>query len=82
MIYPYVTHLCHSAAEAILKVKSERLSQRFMDMFLPDGQALRAGSFVRMPGLAGVMEAGLWNFYEGNFSQELEDEVTDIHISI
>ncbi|XP_030274967.1 glutathione hydrolase 7-like isoform X1 [Sparus aurata] len=64
-----------SLAEAILKVKSERLSQRFLDMFLPGGQALRAGSFVRMPGLAGVMEAGLWNFYEGNFSQELEDEV-------
>ncbi|XP_073324993.1 glutathione hydrolase 7-like isoform X2 [Pagrus major] len=64
-----------SLAEAITKVKGERLSQRFMDMFLPGGQALRPGSFVRMPGLAGVMEAGLWNFYEGNFSQEMEDEV-------
>ena len=74
-----MTHLCHSAAEAILKVKSERLSQRFTDMFLPGGQALRAGSFVRMPGLAGVMEASLWNFYEGNFSQEMEDEVASTY---
>ncbi|KAI3369521.1 hypothetical protein L3Q82_007731 [Scortum barcoo] len=62
-------------AEAISKIKGEQLSQRFSDMFLPDGHALRPGSFLRMPGLAGVLEAGLSNFYDGNFSQEMEDEV-------
>ncbi|XP_039972510.1 glutathione hydrolase 7-like isoform X5 [Xiphias gladius] len=39
------------------------------------GQALRPGSFLRMPLLAGVLEAGLSNFYDGNFSQEIVDEV-------
>ncbi|XP_070814249.1 glutathione hydrolase 7-like [Chaetodon trifascialis] len=64
-----------SLAEAISKVKGEQLSPRFRDMFFPDGQALRPGSYLRMPSLAGVLEAGLSNFYEGNFSQEVEDEV-------
>ncbi|XP_035858404.1 glutathione hydrolase 7-like [Sander lucioperca] len=62
-------------AEAISKVKGEQLSQRFRDIFLPDGQALLPGSFLRMPSLAGVLEAGLSNFYTGNLSQEMEDEV-------
>uniref|UniRef100_A0A3Q1FUK2 Gamma-glutamyltransferase 7-like n=1 Tax=Acanthochromis polyacanthus TaxID=80966 RepID=A0A3Q1FUK2_9TELE len=53
----------------------EQLSQRFRDIFIPEGRALRAGSFVRIPGLSGVLEAGLLNFYYGNLSQEIEDEV-------
>uniref|UniRef100_A0A8C2ZGV4 Glutathione hydrolase n=1 Tax=Cyclopterus lumpus TaxID=8103 RepID=A0A8C2ZGV4_CYCLU len=64
-----------STAEAISKVKGERLSQRFRDTFLPGGRALVPGSFLRMSGLAGVLEAGLSNFYDGNFSREMEDEV-------
>uniref|UniRef100_A0A8C4E405 Gamma-glutamyltransferase 7 n=1 Tax=Dicentrarchus labrax TaxID=13489 RepID=A0A8C4E405_DICLA len=64
-----------SLAEAVSKVKGEQLSQRFRDMFFPDGKALRPGSFLKMPSLAGVLEAGLSNFYDGNFSQEMEDEV-------
>ncbi|XP_034389756.1 glutathione hydrolase 7-like [Cyclopterus lumpus] len=64
-----------SLAEAISKVKGERLSQRFRDTFLPGGRALVPGSFLRMSGLAGVLEAGLSNFYDGNFSREMEDEV-------
>ncbi|XP_041802153.1 glutathione hydrolase 7-like [Chelmon rostratus] len=64
-----------SLAEALSKVKGEQLSQRFRDIFFPDGQALRPGSYLRMPSLAGVLEAGLSNFYDGNFSQEIEDEV-------
>ncbi len=79
VIYQVVTHMCNSTAEAILKVKDEQLSQRFRDTFLPDGRALRPGSFLRLPGLAGVLEAGLWSFYDGNVSQEMEDEVNDIH---
>ncbi|XP_068450509.1 glutathione hydrolase 7-like isoform X2 [Clinocottus analis] len=64
-----------SLAEAISKVKGEPLSQRFRDMFLPGDQALLPGSFLRMSNLAGVLEAGLSNFYDGNFSREMEDEV-------
>ncbi|XP_044076092.1 glutathione hydrolase 7-like isoform X2 [Siniperca chuatsi] len=62
-------------SEAISRVKGEWLSQRFRDTFFPDGKALRPGSFLRMPSLAGVLEADLSNFYDGNFSQEIEDEV-------
>ncbi|XP_027134719.1 glutathione hydrolase 7-like isoform X2 [Larimichthys crocea] len=64
-----------SLAEAVSKVKDEQLSQRFRDTFFPDGQALRPGSFLRMPSLAGVLEAGLSNFYDGIFTQEMEDEL-------
>ncbi len=73
-----MTHLCNSTAEATSKVKDEQLSQRFRDTFFPGGHALRPGSYLRMPGLAGVLEAGLSNFYDGNFSQEVEDEVNDV----
>ncbi|GLD62201.1 gamma-glutamyltransferase 7-like isoform X1 [Lates japonicus] len=64
-----------SLAEAISEVKGERLPQRFSGTFFPGGRALRPGSFVTMPLLAGVLEAGLSNFYDGNFSQEIVDEV-------
>lgn len=47
---------------------------------MPHGRPLSAGSYVRLPRLAGVLEAGLLNFYHGNLSQEIVDEVTDIHI--
>uniref|UniRef100_A0A3P8UA19 Gamma-glutamyltransferase 7 n=1 Tax=Amphiprion percula TaxID=161767 RepID=A0A3P8UA19_AMPPE len=68
-------HLSSSIADAISKVEGEQLSQRFRDIFIPEGRALQAGSYVRIPGLAGVLEAGLSNFYYGNLSQEIEDEV-------
>ncbi|KAG7229659.1 hypothetical protein INR49_012703, partial [Caranx melampygus] len=55
-------------------VKDEQLPQRFRDMFFPGGRPLSPGSFLRMPTLAGVLEAGLSNFYDGNFSQEIVDE--------
>ncbi|XP_040890523.1 glutathione hydrolase 7-like [Toxotes jaculatrix] len=62
-------------ADAISKVKGEQLPKRFRAMFFPGGRALRPGSFLRMPSLAGVLEAGVSNFYDGNFSQEIVDEV-------
>ncbi|XP_071350804.1 glutathione hydrolase 7-like isoform X2 [Trachinotus anak] len=62
-------------AEAISKVKGEQLPQRIREVFFPGGRALRPGSFLRTPTLAGVLEAGLSNFYDGNFSQEIVDEV-------
>ncbi|XP_056244417.1 glutathione hydrolase 7-like [Seriola aureovittata] len=64
-----------SLAEAISKVKGEQLPQRFREMFFPGGQALLPGSFLRTPTLAGVLQADLSNFYDGNFSQEIVDEV-------
>lgn len=75
-----VTHLFSSTAEAVSKVKGKKLSQRFRDMFFPGGRPLRSGSFLRMPGLAAVLEAGLANFYDGNFSQEIVDVVNGVHI--
>ncbi|XP_029288120.1 glutathione hydrolase 7-like isoform X2 [Cottoperca gobio] len=40
-----------------------------------DGHALLPGSYLKMSSLARVLEAGLSNFYDGIFSQEIEDEV-------
>uniref|UniRef100_G3P745 Glutathione hydrolase n=1 Tax=Gasterosteus aculeatus aculeatus TaxID=481459 RepID=G3P745_GASAC len=64
-----------SLAEAISKVQGEHLSQRFRDTFLPGGRPLLPGSFLRMSSLAAVLRGGLSNFYDGNFSLEMEDEV-------
>uniref|UniRef100_A0A3Q2VL27 Glutathione hydrolase n=1 Tax=Haplochromis burtoni TaxID=8153 RepID=A0A3Q2VL27_HAPBU len=47
----------------------------FNNAFMPHGRPLSAGSYVRLPRLAGVLEAGLLNFYHGNLSQEIVDEV-------
>lgn len=74
-----VTHLFSSSAEAVSKLKGEKLSQRFRDLFFPGGRPLSSGSFLRMPGLAAVLEAGLENFYDGNFSQEMVDVVNGVH---
>ncbi|KAM7402652.1 hypothetical protein PAMP_017872 [Pampus punctatissimus] len=68
-------NVSHSLAEAISKVKDEKLLQHFRTVFFPEGRALRPGSFLRIPSLAGVLEAGLFNFYNGNLSQEMEDAV-------
>lgn len=67
-------------ADAISKVSGEQQSQSFNNAFMPHGRPLSAGSYVRLPRLAGVLEAGLLNFYHGNLSQEIVDEVTDINI--
>uniref|UniRef100_A0A3B4Z1B8 Glutathione hydrolase n=1 Tax=Stegastes partitus TaxID=144197 RepID=A0A3B4Z1B8_9TELE len=64
-----------SHTDAISKVKGDQLSQRFKDTFIPDDRVLSPGSYVQIPGLAGVLEAGLMSFYHGNLSQEIEDEV-------
>uniref|UniRef100_A0A667XWC0 Glutathione hydrolase 7-like n=1 Tax=Myripristis murdjan TaxID=586833 RepID=A0A667XWC0_9TELE len=62
-------------AEAIVTVKDEKLSGHFRSMFFPGGRALLPGSFVKIPRLAEVMEAGLSDFYNGSLSQEIVDEV-------
>uniref|UniRef100_A0A3Q3NFE7 Glutathione hydrolase n=1 Tax=Mastacembelus armatus TaxID=205130 RepID=A0A3Q3NFE7_9TELE len=60
---------------SLAKLKGEQLSQHFRGTFFPGGKPLRPGSFLRLPGLARVLEAGLSKFYDGNFSQEIVDEV-------
>uniref|UniRef100_A0A672ZGM3 Glutathione hydrolase n=1 Tax=Sphaeramia orbicularis TaxID=375764 RepID=A0A672ZGM3_9TELE len=70
-------NVSQSLFEAILKVKGQQLSQHFRDLFLPDGKALQPGSVLRIPGLAEVLEADPSNFYNGNLSEEMEEEVKD-----
>uniref|UniRef100_A0A3Q3BES7 Glutathione hydrolase 7-like n=1 Tax=Kryptolebias marmoratus TaxID=37003 RepID=A0A3Q3BES7_KRYMA len=58
-----------------LSLMFKDLLGRFRDLFIPNGQPLSPGSYLRMPGVAEVLQAGLFSFYHGNVSQELEDEV-------
>lgn len=67
-------YLTLSTAAAISQV-GEQPAGHFRDLFLPNGQALSAGSYLSMPGVADIMQAGFFSFYHGNVSQELEDEV-------
>ncbi|KAM4740190.1 glutathione hydrolase 7-like [Anableps anableps] len=68
-------NVSQNLAIAISKLETEKLGGRFRDIFIPDGQALRLGSYLRFPGLAEVLEAGLGTFYHGAISQEMEEEV-------
>ncbi|MED6269129.1 hypothetical protein CHARACLAT_029993 [Characodon lateralis] len=68
-------NVSHSLATAISKLETEKIEGRFRDIFIPDGQALRLGSYLKMPDLADVLRAGLRNFYHGAISQEIEQEV-------
>ncbi|XP_041639192.1 glutathione hydrolase 7-like isoform X1 [Cheilinus undulatus] len=68
-------NVSHSLAEAIEQVKGKKLSKHFQDIFFPNGLALQSGSLLRIPGLVGVLQAPLLDFYDGNFSQEIEEEV-------
>lgn len=63
-----------SAADAISQV-GDQLVGRLRELFIPNGRALSPGSYLRMPGVADVLQAGLFSFYYGSVSQELEDEV-------
>ncbi|MED6255631.1 hypothetical protein ATANTOWER_012425 [Ataeniobius toweri] len=69
-------NVSHSLATAISKLETEKIEGRFRDIFIPDGQALRLGSCLKMPDLAlAVLRAGLRNFYHGAISQEIEQEM-------
>ncbi|KAM4582602.1 glutathione hydrolase 7-like [Fundulus diaphanus] len=68
-------NVSQSLAAAISQLETEKIEGRLRDIFIPDGQALKLGSYLRMPGLAEVLEAGLWNFYHGPISEEMEEEV-------
>nr|XP_061779438.1 glutathione hydrolase 7-like isoform X1 [Nerophis lumbriciformis] len=68
-------NVSQSLASAISNVKGDSLMDRFRATFFPDGRALRPGSFLRMPSVARVLQVDLSNFYSGNLSQEMEEEV-------
>ncbi|KAM6979709.1 glutathione hydrolase 7-like [Aplochiton taeniatus] len=68
-------NVSHSLANASSRLMGQNVSRRFKDMFLPGGDALLPGSFLRMPHLAEVLEAGLSEFYSGNLSLEIANEV-------
>ncbi|MEQ2256311.1 hypothetical protein ILYODFUR_022993 [Ilyodon furcidens] len=68
-------NVSHSLATAISKLETEKIEGRFGDIFIPDGLALRLGSYLKMPDLADVLRAGFRNFYHGAISQEIEQEV-------
>ncbi|XP_061731613.1 glutathione hydrolase 7-like isoform X2 [Nerophis ophidion] len=68
-------NVSQSLASAISNVKGDSLMGRFRATFFPDGRALRPGSFLRMPSVAQLLQVDLSNFYSGNLSQEMEEEV-------
>uniref|UniRef100_A0A8C8JDT5 Glutathione hydrolase n=1 Tax=Oncorhynchus tshawytscha TaxID=74940 RepID=A0A8C8JDT5_ONCTS len=73
-------HVCvqkYILAYAITKVKGQKMSLRFRDMFLPRGHALSPGSLMKTPSLAAVLEAGVSEFYNGTLTQEMASEVQE-----
>uniref|UniRef100_A0A3Q2DXH1 Gamma-glutamyltransferase 7-like n=1 Tax=Cyprinodon variegatus TaxID=28743 RepID=A0A3Q2DXH1_CYPVA len=46
----------------------ENFNPLTLDTFIPDGQALRFGSYIRRPDLAEVLETGVRYFYQGEIS--------------
>lgn len=67
-------------AKAISELKDLNCSDRFREIFLPDGQPLLPGMFVRRLDLAAVLELvgteGVSAFYSGNLTQEMISEVS------
>uniref|UniRef100_A0A8D0GR86 Glutathione hydrolase n=1 Tax=Sphenodon punctatus TaxID=8508 RepID=A0A8D0GR86_SPHPU len=66
-------------AKAISEVKDQNYSDKFRETFLPDGQPLLPGMFVRRPDLAAILDLlaleGVSAFYSGNLTQEIISEV-------
>lgn len=68
------------AAKALSELKDLNYSDRFQELFLPDGQPLLPGMFVRRLDLAAVLQLlgaeGVSAFYSGNLTQEMISEVS------
>ncbi|KFQ00586.1 Gamma-glutamyltransferase 7, partial [Leptosomus discolor] len=66
-------------AKAVSELKDLNYSDKFREIFLPDGQPLLPGMFVRRLDLAAVLELvgaeGVSAFYSGNLTQEIISEV-------
>ncbi|XP_015736811.1 glutathione hydrolase 7 [Coturnix japonica] len=72
-------NVTHDLAKAASELKDLNYSDKFRETFLPDGQPLLPGMFVRRLDLAAVLELvgaeGTSAFYSGNLSQETIAEV-------
>ncbi|XP_062445363.1 glutathione hydrolase 7 [Rhea pennata] len=72
-------NVTHDLAKAVSELKDLNYSDKFRETFLPDGQPLLPGMFVRRPDLAAVLELvgaeGASAFYSGNLTQEIISEV-------
>ncbi|XP_038152380.1 glutathione hydrolase 7-like [Cyprinodon tularosa] len=68
-------NVSQSLASAISQLEADKIEGRIRDTFIPDGQALRFGSYIRRPDLAEVLETGVRYFYQGAISEEMEKEV-------
>uniref|UniRef100_A0A8V0ZRD5 Glutathione hydrolase n=1 Tax=Gallus gallus TaxID=9031 RepID=A0A8V0ZRD5_CHICK len=72
-------NVTHDLAKAVSELKDLNYSDKFRETFLPDGQPLLPGMFVRRLDLAAVLELvgaeGASAFYSGNLSQEIISEV-------
>ncbi|XP_039419506.1 glutathione hydrolase 7 isoform X2 [Corvus cornix cornix] len=72
-------NVTHDLAKALSELKDLNYSDRFHELFLPDGQPLLPGMFVRRPDLAAVLQLlgaeGVSAFYSGNLTQEMISEV-------
>ncbi|XP_053814661.1 glutathione hydrolase 7 isoform X2 [Vidua chalybeata] len=72
-------NVTHDLAKALSELKDLNYSERFQEIFLPDGQPLLPGMFVRRLDLAAVLQLlgteGVSAFYRGNLTQEMISEV-------
>ncbi|NXW79228.1 GGT7 hydrolase, partial [Hirundo rustica] len=72
-------NVTHDLAKALSELKDLNYSDRFHEIFLPDGQPLLPGMFVRRLDLAAVLQLlgaeGVSAFYRGNLTQEMISEV-------
>ncbi|KFU91291.1 Gamma-glutamyltransferase 7, partial [Chaetura pelagica] len=72
-------NVTHDLAKAISELKDLKYSDRFQEIFLPGGQPLLPGMFIRRPDLAALLELvgaeGTSAFYSGNLTQEMISEV-------
>uniref|UniRef100_A0A803W1R9 Glutathione hydrolase n=1 Tax=Ficedula albicollis TaxID=59894 RepID=A0A803W1R9_FICAL len=72
-------NVTHDLAKALSELKDLNFSDRFHELFLPGGQPLLPGMFVRRPDLAAVLQLlgaeGVSAFYSGNLTQEIVSEV-------
>ncbi|NXC29104.1 GGT7 hydrolase, partial [Campylorhamphus procurvoides] len=72
-------NVTHDLAKALSELKDLNHSERFQELFVPDGQPLLPGMFVRRLDLAALLHLlgaeGAAAFYTGNLTQEMISEV-------
>ncbi|XP_074867596.1 glutathione hydrolase 7 [Carettochelys insculpta] len=72
-------NVTHDLARAITELKELNYSDKFRETFLPDGQPLLPGMFMRRLDLATILDLvgseGVSAFYGGNVTQEIISEI-------